>query len=275
MAIKKGANDLIDKMFKLKILLIDIETAPLRGYVWDVWNQNVQPAQIISEWFCLTWSAKWLFEKKVYSARLTGKEAIKQNDKRIIAGIWELLNEADVVIAHNGDKFDIPRLNTRFIVNGIKPPLSYQSIDTLKTIRKQFAFSHNKLDFVNQMLSLPRKQKHEGFEMWDKCYKGEEKALKDMERYNVQDVRILEDTYLRLRPWIKPHPNVGLFILDENSFRCPSCGSEDLQDEGKLYYTTVNAYEQFRCRKCSATGRKRKPKLTVKERSHILSSIPK
>ena len=272
---KKKVSDVIDELFKLKILIIDIETAPLRAFVWDVWQQNVSQAQVISEWFCLTWSAKWLFEKKVYSASLTGKEAVKQNDKRIIQGIWQLLNEADVVIAHNGDKFDLPRLNTRFIFHGIHPPLPYQSIDTLKTIRRQFAFSHNKLDFVNQILSLPRKQKNEGQEMWNKCYIGDEKALKEMEKYNIQDVRILEETYLRLRPWIKPHPNVGLFILDEHEFRCPSCGSKDLQDEGKLYYTTVNAYDQFRCKGCGATGRKRVPALTIKQRRFLLSSSPK
>jgi len=264
----------IDELFRLKILIIDIETAPILGFVWDVWNQNINPAQVISEWFCLTWSAKWLFENKVYSGRLTGKEALRQDDKRIMKGIWALLNEADVVIAHNGDKLDLPRLNTRFIVHKLDPPLPYQSIDTLKTIRKQFAFSHNKLDFVNQILNLPRKQPNDGQEMWNKCYQGDEKALKEMEKYNIQDVRILEDTYLRLRPWIKPHPNIGLFILDEHNHRCPSCGSKELKEEGKLYYTTVNAYEQFRC-KCGAVGRKRKSALTIDQRRFILSSSPK
>lgn len=173
-----------------KILIIDIETAPIRAKVWDIWNQNVSLEQIDNDWFILTWSAKWLFEKKVYSARLTSKEAIKQDDKRILKGIWELLNQADLCVAHNGDKFDIPRLNTRFIINRMSPPLPYQSIDTLKTIKRQFAFTSNKLDFVNKMLALERKQKNEGMPMWNKCYIGDETALKEMERYNIKDVRI-------------------------------------------------------------------------------------
>lgn len=258
-----------------KILIIDIETAPIRAKVWDIWNQNIGIEQIDNDWFILTWSAKWLFENKVYSARLTGKEAVKQEDKRILKGIWSLLNEADIVIAHNGDRFDIPKLNTRFIINKMNPPLPYQSIDTLKTIKRQFAFTSNKLDFVNRVLSLERKQKNEGFPMWSKCYTGNEAALKEMEKYNIKDVRILEDTYLRLRPWIKPHPNVGLFILDENAFHCPSCGSTDLKDEGKRYYTTANAYEQFTCNNCHAAGRKRVSSITVKERRHLLLSVPK
>lgn len=258
-----------------KILIIDIETAPIRAKVWDIWNQNINIEQIDNDWFILTWSAKWLFEKKVYSARLTGKEAVTQTDERILKGMWELLNKADLVVAHNGDKFDIPRLNTRFIINKIPPPMPYQSIDTLKTIKRQFSFTSNKLDFVNRMLSLERKQKNEGFPMWSKCYIGDEKALKDMERYNVKDVRILEDTYLRLRPWIKPHPNVGLFILDEHTSHCPSCGSADLKDEGKMYYTTANAYEQFRCNNCDAVGRKRTSAVNIKQKRHLLLSVPK
>ena len=258
-----------------KILILDIETAPIRAKVWDIWNQNINLEQIDNDWFILTWSAKWLFEKKVYSGRLTGKEAIAQKDERILRGIWELLNEADMVVAHNGDRFDIPRLNTRFIINKLNPPLPYQSIDTLKTIKRQFAFTSNKLDFVNKVLSLERKEKHEGFPMWSKCYIGDEKALKDMERYNIKDVRILEDTYIRLRPWIKPHPNVGLYILDENTFHCPSCGSVNLKDEGKMYYTTANAYEQFRCDDCGAVGRKRASNIGIKKRRHLLLSVPK
>jgi DNA-directed RNA polymerase subunit RPC12/RpoP len=223
----------------------------------------------------LTWAAKWLFEDKVYSGCLTANEAIAQDDKRIMEGVWELLNEADIVIAHNGDKFDIPKLNTRFLLNGMNPPLPYQSIDTLKHIKRNFAFTSNKLEFVNRMLGLPRKSKHEGFDLWSKCYIGESESLKNMLDYNVNDVRILEETYLRLRPWIRPHPNTSLFILDEHAYRCPTCGSKDLIEQGKKYYTTVNAYSQFRCGNCGATGRKRISDIAIKQRRHILSSNPK
>jgi DNA polymerase III epsilon subunit-like protein len=258
-----------------RILIFDIETAPIRAKVWGIWNQNISIDQIESDWFVFTWAAKWLFEDKVYSGSLTSKEAIRQDDKRILKGIWELLNEADIVVAHNGDKFDIPKLNTRFLLAGMEPPLPYQSIDTLKHIKRNFAFTSNKLEFVNRMLGLPRKSKHEGFELWSKCYIGDSEALKNMLDYNVNDVRILEETYLRLRPWIKPHPNTSLFILDENTHRCPTCGSKDLIEQGKKYYTTVNAYNQFRCGNCGATGRKRVSDIAIKQRRHILSSNPK
>lgn len=273
--------DTVYKAFKeeintsAKVLILDIETAPIMAYTWGIWNQNIQPNNIHTDWFCLTWAAKWLFEDKVYSGKLTSKEATTQDDGRIIKGIWRLLNEADIVIAHNGIKFDIPKLNSRFIINKLHPPLPYQQIDTLQTIRRQFGFTSNKLDYVNQLLNLPRKKENDGMPLWINCYKGNAKSLKEMHDYNVTDVKILEDTYLRIRAWIKPHPNMGLFILDETESRCPTCGSNDLQAEGKEYKTTANSYELFRCGNCGANGRKRLGSLGIKQRRHLTMSVPK
>jgi DNA polymerase elongation subunit (family B) len=255
------------------ILILDIETAPIKAYVWSLWKQTVNINQIVNDWFCLTWSAKWLFDKKVISDKLTGQEAIKQDDKRIIKNLWSLLDQADIVIAHNGDQFDIPKINTRFIIHGLNPPSPYQTIDTLKTLRKNFGFASNKLDHVNRMLQLRQKIDTGGFELWDKCYKGDDKALALMEKYNINDVRILEETYLRLRPWIKPHPNIALYILDELS-RCPSCGSEKLKSDG-IYYSFANKFEGYRCCNCGSQSRKRVSDINVKERRHLVMSIPK
>lgn len=264
-----------EEVVAAKILVLDIETAPLRTYVWGIWNQNVGINQIDTDWFCLTWAAKWLFEDKVYSAAVTGKEAKSQNDKRIMKSLWALVNEADIVIAHNAVKFDIPKINSRFVIHKMQPPLPYEIIDTLKHVRKQFGFVSNKLDYVNKLLNLPRKQETGGFELWEKCYKGDEAGIKKMLDYNIQDVRILEETYLRIRAWIKPHPPMNLHILDETQSRCPSCGHSDLTEHGKKYVTTANAYELLRCNNCGATSRKRVTEVNIKQRRHIVISTPK
>lgn len=105
--------------------------------------------------------------------------------------------------------------------------------------------------------------------------KGNATALSEMETYNVKDVRILEETYLLIRAWIKPHPNMGLFILDEKEHRCPNCGSNDLNCQGKLYYTTANAYDLMRCSNCGASSRKRLGSINIKEKRHLLISSAK
>lgn len=262
-----------DDQIQARVLLLDIETAPIRAYVFRLWKQNIGINQIDKDWFCLSWAAKWLFEPEVVSNRLTGKEAIKQEDKRIIKNLHKMVNEADIIIAHNGDKFDVPAINTRFLVHGMNPPTPYQTIDTLKTLQRQFRFSSNKLDHVNRILGLRRKVDTGGFELWEKCYQGDEASLKLMDEYNVHDVRILEELYLELRPWIKPHPNLGLFILDQVE-RCPTCGSKELIEEG-TYRTYANNFKALRCNNCGAVGRKRLSDVNIKQKRHLIYSTPK
>jgi len=142
-----------------KILVLDIETAPLLAYVWGVWNINIghNMQMVQKHWFMLTWSAKWLFDDKIFSDKLTPEEIFAQDDSRITKSIWELVNEADVVIAHNGIKFDMKRLNTRFLRHRLPPPMPYQIIDTLVHVKKQFALSSNRLAEIGKFLGLGEK----------------------------------------------------------------------------------------------------------------------
>ena len=126
-----------------KILVFDVETAPLQAYVWGLWDQTVGTQQILSDWFMLTWSAKWLFDDEVMSDGLTPEEALKQDDSRVTESIWKLMDEADIVIAHNAVRFDVKKLNSRFLLNGMNPPMPYQVIDTLLHLRNKFSLSSN------------------------------------------------------------------------------------------------------------------------------------
>jgi len=178
-----------------------------------------------------------------------------KDDSRLLQELWRWLDSADILIAHNGKQFDIPVMNTRFLFHGLLPTSSYQIIDTLEVCRKNFRFISNKLDYVTRFLGLNGKKKHEGFEMWVKCMAGDEDALHEMELYNRDDVTELEDLYMLLRPWIRPHPNMGLFV-EEDVQVCPNCGSSDIKLNG-YYVTPMNKYDEFNCQKCGANGRSR------------------
>lgn len=259
-----------------KILIFDIETAPLKSYIWGLWNQNLghSLSMVESDWFMLTWSAKWLFEDKVFADKLTPEEVLKEDDSRVTKSIWDLFDKADVVVAHNALKFDVKRLNTRFLKNGFPPPMPYQVIDTLAHCRKKFNISSNKLDYIGEFLDLGGKIETGGFDLWKRCMEGDEGALQDMETYNIRDVRLLEDVYLALRPYIKPHPNMGLWI-SENVHSCPTCGStEDLSWEG-VYSTYANQYDAFRCGNCGSIGRSRTSKIKKSSKSNLTMSTPK
>jgi hypothetical protein len=235
-------------------LLFDIETAPIEAYVWNVWNQNVAPTQMIRDWFMLSWSAKWLNDSEIMSDVVTPREAKKHKDKRIMKSLHRLIDEADIIIAHYGNGFDIPKMNTRFIINGLNPPSPYQSIDTKQVAAKGFGFTYNKLDYLATMFGIPNKL-HTDFNLWVKCLKGDAESLKYMEEYNKQDILVLEEVYYKLRPWIKSHPNLGLYT-DERV--CSNCGSSHLTKKG-VYRTSVNNYDSYVC-ECGAFTRRGKNK---------------
>ncbi len=251
-----------------KVLIFDIETAPLRAYTWSKFQKGVSDQDIISRSFILTWSAKWLFEDEILSDRLTPKELdpVKKfkegNDKRITKSLWKLLNEADVVIAHNLDKFDERVANTAFFRHDLKLPSSYTKVDTLKEARGRFRLESNRLDYIaTRVLGIEgKKQTERG--LWIRCMEGEYSALEYMDEYCQQDVRVLEDVYLALRPYMKRHPNLGLFINETNE-TCHKCGSSDLKKVG-VRRTMLNEYDELRCEHCGSLNRRRSANTSIK-----------
>lgn len=253
-----------------KILLIDIETAPMICTVWGLYKQRIHHQNKLYDWFILSWSAKWLNDSKILSDVVTSSEAINKDDKRIMESMWDLLEESNVVLAHNGDRFDVRKINYRFLINGMKPTTPYQTIDTLKVAKRHFASSAYNLDYLCNELGL-RVKIDTDYKLWKDCLEGNSTALKEMERYNKQDVLALEDLYMILRPWIRSHPNIGLYTeLDVPV--CSNCGSEDLIWKG-YYYTPAGRFRSGRCNNCGAIFRSRYSDLTKEERKNLLISV--
>lgn len=240
-----------------KILIFDVETAPMKAFVWGRWKQNIALNQTISEWFMLCWSAKWLYSDEVISDCLTPEEAKEEFDYRIVSHLWELIDQADIVVAYNGRRADIPWMNTRFIQNGLKPPSPYFIVDPCEVVRRDFGFSSNKLDALAGYFNISHKMDTD-FTLWSKAIEGEEESLNYMSIYCSKDVDILEDIYLIIRPWIKGHPNIGN-IKETNKSVCSCCGSDNLEEiKGKFYYTSVGKYKLYRCKDCGSISRDRK-----------------
>lgn len=227
----------------IKCLLFDIETAANLAYVWGKFEQDVIRFQ--SEWYMLSWSAKWLNGEHITKclADYQYDPNDPHNDKELVTDLWKLFNEADVIIGHNGDKFDIKKANTRFIEHGLPPPAPYKTVDTLKVARKYFGFNSNKLDDLGRRLGVGRKIKHSGFDLWLGCIRGELASWKKMKSYNRQDVVLLERVYLKLRPWIENHPPTS-----EDPAECP-CGGL-YKKRGSSLLKGGKRRQRFQCKKC-------------------------
>lgn len=231
-----------------KTLFLDIETAPKRAFVWSMWKQNIGLNQLEADGYILCWCAKWADGTKVLSGKLTKEEVADEDDSRIVAEVHKLMDKADIIVGHNGDRFDLPIINTRFVTHGLLPPSPYKTVDTLKVARDKFKFTSNRLDALGMFLGLGRKIDTGGFQLWRDVMDGKAKAMADMVKYCSQDVLLLEKVYLKLRPWSNKHPNVAMFT-DGTKRVCNSCASEKVHAKGD-FVTNSRVYKRYKCADC-------------------------
>ncbi len=237
-------------MNNTKVLFLDVETSPNQAFVWGLYKQNIGINQMIDSSRVICWSAKWAGKSPVlYSGLNTDEHSV------VIARMYELMEQADIVVTYNGDRFDLPTLKKEFLMHGLPPPAPSKSVDLYKVVKKQFRFPSNKLDYICQELGLGTKTKHTGFQLWVDCVNGDENTWKTMEKYNKQDVKLLELLYNRLTSWIGRSLNSNVHGDGSNS--CPACGSDHLQSRG--YSVTLSGRsKRYQCQSCGAWSKSTK-----------------
>lgn len=223
-----------------KILILDIETRPTLAYVWRAYDENIGVEQIVEEGGLLCFAAKWVGENDIHFYSNWEDGAYNT-----LKAIHSLLDQADAVVTFNGDKFDLPKLHGEFALASFDPPAPVTSIDVIKTVKKLGLFM-NRLSFVGPLFEAGKKLKHEGFGLWAKVLEGDERAQAKMRKYNIRDIKVLEKLYLRLRPYIKNHPHLGL-----SKHECGACGSNHVQSRG-WRRTKYFKIQRLQCQGCGA-----------------------
>ena len=241
-----------------KILLLDVETLPGEYYLWNPKQEYAQPEMQIKDWSISCWAAKWLFEAEVMGEVVSPKEAENRQDGRILEKIWKLVDEADIVVHHNGVRFDMPVLNTRWITNGYKPPQKYLNVDTYQTARSKFRFSYKRLDELAQKFGIGKKLEMH-FDDWRGCLEGDTASRKEYLEHQLiyckNDIApLLEDVYLYLLPWMDGHPNMNVFSENDTEI-CRNCASTNISWGGKFYPTPQGLWDSWSCKSCGASGR--------------------
>lgn len=237
-----------------RTLILDIETSPIVAYVWGLKDQNVGLSQIKKDWAVLAWSAKWLGDppsKIIYMD--SRREKDYANDKRILLPLWKLLDAADIVITQNGQYFDAPKLNARFIFHGMKPPSPYKHFDTYQLVKRVASFTSNKLEYLTSKLCTTyKKESHKkfpGMALWDACMNRNVQAWDEMKRYNIMDVLSTEEFYMKIRAWAPerfPKPYQTDAVKN-----CGTCGKGPLQKRGLNINKKVRR-QRLQCRACGA-----------------------
>jgi hypothetical protein len=233
-------------MNKPRILFYDLETFPNTGYFWAGKTCEINIIEVIKYGGLASVAWSWDGEETVYCLTRKGYK----NDKHLVKKLISLFNEADIIVAHNGISFDNKTSNTNILKHDLIPPAPVKTIDTKVVAKKHFRFDSNSLDALAAFLSVGRKLKHKGFDMWKECLEQDlSSAWKDMAKYNKHDVVILKGVYYKLLPWISNTINASTIAERPEMCPKPGCGGTNLQARG-FTTTASNKYRRFQCQKC-------------------------
>ena len=252
-----------------KVLLIDIEMFPMEVYAWGIHDQNIPINMIKQRTTMASWAAKWLGKAQVFYDDVSKQKSIR-NDKPISKSLQSLINQADIIVAHNLP-FDKKKSEGRAMVNRLQPTKKLDGICTLKIAKKYFKLDSNKLESLAIELGLDiKKSKHGkfiGFDLWSECMNKNQAAWKEMKKYNKVDVLVLEQVYRRLIPWDNSL-NFNVYHKDHASF-CSACGHDKFKDNG-FRYSNTGKFKRFKCKKCGKESQSKYNELSPKKRREML-----
>jgi DNA-directed RNA polymerase subunit RPC12/RpoP len=248
------------------VLVLDIETSPNLAYVWGAWKQNVGVNQFIRHSEVMCYAAKWYGNDRIFT-----KSWMDAPERVLIRDLVALCDAADIIVTHNGKRFDIPVIRSRAVELGYGPFSPIKHVDTCLIAKRLFNFEMNKLAYIAEYLGVAPKDDHKefpGFDLWKQCLLMNPKAWDVMKTYNVQDVITLEQVYEKLLPWMDDHPHV--MVDNPKEPVCPKCGGS-VQRRG-FYFTQVSKYQRYRCNNCGGWSRSRYTENNMEERKNILAN---
>ncbi len=235
------------------ILYWDVETSSIdiryRTYDLGVKIKRFDPDTIERDWTIL--SIAWAFnDDPVRCIGVSPQNPL--NDKEVVRQFHEILDNADYIVGHNMDAFDLKKFNTRAAFYGLAPIGQKNSIDTLKIARKYFKFTSNKLRYVAKFFQIDQKDDSPD---WDKCLEGNSESLSYMRQYNKQDVEVTRQLYKKLAPYHFTHPNMNSKspVRDEAGDIleniCPVCVSANTHKKGKVFRRS-KVVQSYLCNDC-------------------------
>lgn len=229
----------------MKRLFLDIETCPNIGLFWSAgYRVDIPPENILIERRIITAAYKWEGDKKA-KAFIWDKN---QSDKQLVYDLIEVMNQADEIVAHFGDGFDIPWIRARALYYGIILP-EYKTVDTKAWSSKLFYLNSNKLDYIAQYLKVGKKIRTT-YDLWkDIVIEKDKNALTEMVMYNIHDVELLQGVYNYLSNYGSLKTHVG--VLDgKPKWSCARCGHELVTHIRAMASKRGTISHNMQCRMC-------------------------
>jgi len=232
-------------MSVVKRLFWDIETSPNIHYSWRAGNKVfLSHDSILQERVIICIGYKWEHERKTNCLVWD-----HWDDSNIIKEFTKIANEADELVAHFGDRFDMRWFKGRNLINRLPPLPDYKTVDTCKIASKHFYLNSNKLDYLAQILFGEGKIKTE-FGLWKKiCKTNDKTSLDRMVRYCKKDVILLERVWKELEKYDAPKTHAGV-IDGLDRWTCPGCGSKEVALNKTRTTSKGIIQKQMQCNDC-------------------------
>lgn len=233
-----------------RVLFWDIETSLQPVAVFQLaHNDWIDPSSILQERYIICAAWRWEGESAIHTVSvLDDPKRYKKNphdDTHVVKTLREVIAQADTIVAHNGDSFDKRYVDTRILVHGFDPLPPINSVDTYKVAKSKFMLNSNKLDYIGKLLGVGQKVKTSPG-LWMRVLNGDADAVKEMVKYNKQDVVLLQNVYEKLRPYATTQLSRELFGISG----CPRCGSSKIQARG-IHRAITRTYQRWQCQSCS------------------------
>lgn len=235
---------------KPKIVFFDIETAPMIVTSWTLYPDKLSHDNILKDWYIICGAWKTNSSSKVESVAITNRKS----DYSVVKAIREALKDADIIVGHNLDKFDIKKLNARLIYHKLPPLPLIPTVDTLKEVKKVAAFTSNRLDYLAKLFTGEGKM-HVEYNLWLDVISGSKTALAKMVKYCKLDVVRLEEVYNHMLPYMKTHPHVGALAGNDRGCSCPKCGSTHTKMNGVRVTASGLKKQEIQCLDCGSYHR--------------------
>jgi DNA-directed RNA polymerase subunit M/transcription elongation factor TFIIS len=232
-----------------RVVLWDLETSPMVVATYSLYPDSIPHENIIDDWYIICAAWKEVGKDKTYAVSvLDDPKRFKKNvkdDYYVVKTLRDMLEDVDILVAHNNKAFDWRKYQARLIYHKLPPLPKILLVDTLKEVKSVSAFSSNRLDYLCKRLNGEGKiETSKG--LWMRVMEGNVKAIKEMVKYNKGDITCLEELYMILRPYMKSHPNMAT----PDTCNCPKCNSNKVVKDGIRMRSTGARYQVYKCNGC-------------------------
>lgn len=229
-----------------RTLVFDIETAGVQGLCAD-------------RGFMVCFGYLWLETGK--EGMLTVLDNPKyswkncQDDGWLLRAAEGVMKDADMLVAHFGEKFDRRYYQARRCAAGLKPLPPTRLVDTCLQSQNLFRLSSNRLKNLAEFLKVPtpKMEKGRGWpDWWMGALRGDRESIKSMAEYCAVDVRCLREVYLKMRAYFPDAWQLSQAIGTKDRC-CIACGSKNLRPSGRRL-TPKGWRDRFQCQDCGKWG---------------------